>query len=67
MLDSVPGEGEVSLVAAFSKEVNGKGLQAGNFIIGIAKLCGGGGSGRDPSQLAAALKSAKVQLIEGLG
>ena len=76
VLGSVPGEGKVSLVAAFSKEVNGKGLQAGKFIGGIAKLCGGGGGGRpnlaqaggrDPSQLAAALKSAKAQLVEGLG
>ena len=76
VLGSSPGEGKVSLVAAFSKEVNGKGLQAGKFIGGIAKLCGGGGGGRpnlaqaggrDPSQLAAALESAKAQLVEGLG
>ena len=76
VLGSSPGEGKVSLVAAFSKEVNGKGLQAGKFIGGIAKLCGGGGGGRpnlaqaggrDPSQLAAALESAKAQLLEGLG
>jgi alanyl-tRNA synthetase len=75
VLGSVPEADKVSLVAAFSKEVNEKGLQAGQFIGGIAKLCGGGGGGRpnlaqaggrDPSQLAAALASAKSQLLEGL-
>ncbi|MGB7056718.1 MAG: DHHA1 domain-containing protein, partial [Geitlerinemataceae cyanobacterium] len=75
VLGSVPEEGKVSLVAAFSKEVNAKGLQAGKFIGGIAKLCGGGGGGRpnlaqaggrDPSQLAEALDAAKSQLVEGL-
>ncbi|MGC1197426.1 MAG: alanine--tRNA ligase [Geitlerinemataceae cyanobacterium] len=75
VLGSVPEEGKVSLVAAFSKEVNAKGLQAGKFIGGIAKLCGGGGGGRpnlaqaggrDPSQLAEDLDAAKSQLVEGL-
>lgn len=68
-------EGKVSLVAAFSKSVNGKGLQAGKFIGGIAKMCGGGGGGRpnlaqaggrDPSKLKEALESAKEQLVDGL-
>ncbi len=68
-------EGKVSLVAAFSKSVNGKGLQAGKFIGGIAKICGGGGGGRpnlaqaggrDPSKLKEALESAKEQLVDGL-
>ncbi|MDJ0516212.1 MAG: alanine--tRNA ligase [Trichodesmium sp. MO_231.B1] len=68
-------EGKVSLVAAFSKSVNGKGLQAGKFIGGIAKMCGGGGGGRpnlaqaggrDPSKLKEALESAKEQLVNGL-
>lgn len=75
VLGSVPEEGKVSLVAAFSKEVNAKGLQAGKFIGGIAKLCGGGGGGRpnlaqaggrDSSKLAEALEAAKSQLVEGL-
>jgi alanyl-tRNA synthetase len=75
VLGSVPDADKVSLVAAFSKEVNEKGLQAGKFIGGIAKLCGGGGGGRpnlaqaggrDPSQLTAALASARTQLLEGL-
>jgi len=75
ILGSVPSEGKVSLVAAFSKEVNQKGLQAGKFVGGIAKICGGGGGGRpnlaqaggrDPSKLDEALAVAKSQLLEGL-
>lgn len=71
VLGSVPEADKVSLVAAFSKGVNAKGLQAGKFIGGIAKLCGGGGGGRpnfaqaggrDPSKLAEALESATTQL-----
>ncbi|GGA47918.1 alanine--tRNA ligase [Okeania sp. KiyG1] len=74
VLGAASGE-KVSLVAAFSKSVNGKGLQAGKFIGGIAKMCGGGGGGRpnlaqaggrDPSKLKEALESAKEQLVEGL-
>ena len=65
----------MSLVAAFSKGVNKQGLQAGKFIGGIAKICGGGGGGRpnlaqaggrDASKLPEALEAAKVQLKEGL-
>lgn len=77
VLGSSPEEGKVSLVAAFSPKVNKeKKLQAGKFIGGIAKICGGGGGGRpnlaqaggrDPSKLKEALESAKSQLIEGLG
>ncbi|MEB3341261.1 alanine--tRNA ligase [Okeania sp.] len=68
-------EGKVSLVAAFSKSVNSKGLQAGKFIGGIAKMCGGGGGGRpnlaqaggrDPSKLKEALESAREKLVDGL-
>jgi alanyl-tRNA synthetase len=71
VLGSVPEADKVSLVAAFSKGVNAKGLQAGKFIGGIAKLCGGGGGGRpnfaqaggrDASKLAEALESAQQQL-----
>ena len=67
--------GKVSLVAAFSPEVNKKGLQAGKFIGAIAKLCGGGGGGRpnlaqaggrDPSKLPEALESAHTQLLSAL-
>ena len=75
VLGSVPEAGKVSLVAAFSPKVNEKGLQAGKFIGGIAKLCGGGGGGRpnlaqaggkDASQLPEALSTAQVQLREKL-
>lgn len=74
-LGSIPEPDKVSLVAAFSPEVNKKGLQAGKFIGQIAKLCGGGGGGRpnlaqaggrDPSKLKEALELAKQQLTEGL-
>ncbi len=76
VLGGIPSEGKVSLVAAFSPAVNHKGVQAGKFIGGIAKLCGGGGGGRpnlaqaggrDASQLPAALEAAKLQLTEALG
>ena len=76
VLGSVPSEGKVSLVAAFSKGINKQGLQAGKFVGGIAKICGGGGGGRpnlaqaggrDASKLPEALEEAKKQLREGLG
>lgn len=73
---SIPSDGKVSLVAAFSQQViKEKQLQAGKFIGSIAKICGGGGGGRpnlaqaggrDASKLAEALDQAKQQLIEGL-
>jgi alanyl-tRNA synthetase len=75
ILGAIPSEGKVSLVAAFSKSVNEKGLQAGKFIGGIAKICGGGGGGRpnlaqaggrDAEQLPSALETAKSQLREAL-
>lgn len=76
ILGSIPAESKVSLVAAFSPKVNKeKKLQAGKFIGGIAKICGGGGGGRpnlaqaggrDPSKLAEALETAKTQLLEKL-
>ncbi|WP_036482014.1 alanine--tRNA ligase [Myxosarcina sp. GI1] len=76
VLGSIPAESKVSLVAAFSQQViKEKKLQAGKFIGGIAKICGGGGGGRpnlaqaggrDASKLDEALDAAKQQLIEGL-
>jgi alanyl-tRNA synthetase len=75
VLGSVPEPEKVSLVAAFSKSVNDKGLQAGKFIGAIAKLCGGGGGGRpnlaqaggrDASKLPEALKAARQQIESGL-
>ncbi|BAU08310.1 alanine--tRNA ligase [Fischerella sp. NIES-3754] len=76
VLGSVPEVGKVSLVAAFSPEVNQKGLQAGKFIGAIAKICGGGGGGRpnlaqaggrDASKLPEALEKAKAELNSVLG
>ncbi|WNZ21449.1 alanine--tRNA ligase [Leptolyngbya sp. NK1-12] len=75
VLGSVPEPEKVSLVAAFSKSVNDKGLQAGKFIGAIAKLCGGGGGGRpnlaqaggrDANKLPEALKAARQQIESGL-
>jgi alanyl-tRNA synthetase len=75
VLGSVPEAGKVSLVAAFSPAVVGKKLQAGKFIGGIAKLCGGGGGGRpnlaqaggrEPEKLPEALAAARQQLQETL-
>ncbi|MEZ2226825.1 alanine--tRNA ligase [Microcoleus sp.] len=75
VLASIPEPDKVSLVAAFSPEVNKKGLQAGKFIGGIAQICGGKGGGRpnlaqaggrDASKLDSALQSARNLLIEGL-
>lgn len=51
------------------------GLQAGKFIGGVARLCGGGGGGRpnlaqaggkDASKLDEALEAAEQQLSESL-
>jgi alanyl-tRNA synthetase len=75
VLGSVPEPGKVSLVAAFSPEVNRQGLQAGKFIGTIAKICGGGGGGRpnlaqaggrDESKLPEALETARSQLKASL-
>ena len=68
--------GKVSLVAAFGKEINQKGVQAGKFIGAVAKMCGGGGGGRpnlaqaggrDASKLKEALEKAKGDLKVSLG
>jgi alanyl-tRNA synthetase len=76
VLGSVPEEGKVSIVAAFSPEVNQKGLQAGKFVGAIAKICGGGGGGRpnlaqaggrDASKLPEALAQAQSELKSALG
>jgi alanyl-tRNA synthetase len=76
VLGAIPEKDKVSLVAAFSPSINQKGLQAGKFIGGIAKICGGGGGGRpnfaqaggrDASKLKEALETARNQLINNLG
>jgi alanyl-tRNA synthetase len=76
VIASVPSEGKVSLVAAFSQKViKEKNLQAGKFIGNIAKICGGGGGGRpnlaqaggrDASKIDEALDTAKTELIAAL-
>ncbi len=75
VLGSVPEPGKVSLVAAFSGELNKQGLQAGKFIGVIARICGGSGGGRpnlaqaggkDADKLPEALETAKSQLREAL-
>jgi alanyl-tRNA synthetase len=76
VLGSVPEVDKVSIVAAFSNEVNKQGLQAGKFVGTIAKICGGGGGGRpnlaqaggkDASKLPEALAMAKTELRSALG
>ncbi|BAY25185.1 alanyl-tRNA synthetase [Calothrix sp. NIES-2100] len=76
VLGSVPEADKVSLVAAFSAEVNKKGLQAGKFVGAVAKICGGGGGGRpnlaqaggrDASKLPEALEQALSDLKSALG
>ena len=76
VLASIPEPDKVSLVAAFRKGVNAKGLQAGKFIGNIAKICGGGGGGRpnlaqaggrDASKVKEALAVAKAELEGSLG
>jgi alanyl-tRNA synthetase len=75
VLGSIPEAGKVSIVAAFSSEVNKKGVQAGKFVGTIAKICGGGGGGkpnlaqaggRDSSKLPEALETAKSDLLTAL-
>jgi len=67
---------KVILVAAFGKGVIAKGQQAGKFIGGIAKVCGGGGGGRpnlaqaggrDGAALDGALEQARTDLTAALG
>nr|CAD1826771.1 unnamed protein product [Ananas comosus var. bracteatus] len=75
VLGSIPEDGKVSLVAAFSPQVIKMGIQAGKFIGGIAKLCGGGGGGkpnfaqaggRKPENLSDALEKARAELATAL-
>ena len=67
---------KVILVAAFGKAVIARGQQAGRFIGGIAKACGGGGGGRpnlaqaggrDGAALDGALVQARQELEGALG
>jgi alanyl-tRNA synthetase len=69
-------DGKVSMVAAFGPTVVADGLQAGKFIGGVAKVCGGGGGGRpnvaqaggkDASKVPEALALAREQLLAHFG
>ncbi|GMH41527.1 hypothetical protein BSKO_09437 [Bryopsis sp. KO-2023] len=69
------GAGKVGLAVAFSPGIIASGLKAGQFVGGIAKMCGGGGGGRPnlaqaggklPEKLPEALQAAEEQLKEGL-
>ena len=72
-----PGDqGKVALVAAFGPDVIAAGQQAGRFIGGVAKTCGGGGGGRpnlaqaggrDGTALSGALDQARDSLRASLG
>ncbi|KAG8094280.1 hypothetical protein GUJ93_ZPchr0012g19222 [Zizania palustris] len=75
ILGSTPGDGKVSLVAAFSPGVVKMGIQAGKFVGGIAKLCGGGGGGkpsfaqaggRKPENLPGALENARDEIVAAI-
>ena len=68
-------QGKVILVAAFGKSVIAAKHQAGKFIGGIAKICGGGGGGRpnlaqaggrDGAALDGALQAARLELSDKL-
>lgn len=71
VVGSSPGDGKVSLVAAFSPSVVKQGIQAGKFVGTVAKICGGGGGGRpnfaqaggrQPEKLGEALERAMEDL-----
>lgn len=75
ILGSSPGDGKVSLVAAFSPGVVKLGMQAGKFVGCIAKLCGGGGGGkpnfaqaggRKPENLPDALEKARDEIVAAI-
>ena len=79
VLGGLPSPADLSkviLVAAFGKAVIARGQQAGRFIGGIAKVCGGGGGGRpnlaqaggrDGAALDGALVQARQELEGVLG
>jgi alanyl-tRNA synthetase len=79
VLGGLPNPADLSkviLVAAFGKAVIARGQQAGRFIGGIAKVCGGGGGGRpnlaqaggrDGAALDGALVQARQELEGVLG
>ncbi|WP_087971762.1 alanine--tRNA ligase [Oceanobacillus rekensis] len=75
ILLAAENNGKVQLAAGISKDLNGKGLHAGNLIKRAATICGGGGGGRpdmaqaggkDPSKIENALESAKNYITENV-
>jgi alanyl-tRNA synthetase len=68
-------EGKVLFVASVTKDLNQKGIQAGNIVKQAAQIAGGGGGGRpdfaqaggkDASKIDEALNTAKESLIKQL-
>eukprot|EP01018_Ginkgo_biloba_P015486 Gb_36215 [translate_table: standard] len=75
ILGSCPGDGKISLVAAFTPKIVDHGLHAGKFVGAIARVCGGGGGGRPnfaqaggrkPEKLTDALEKARTDLEAAL-
>jgi alanyl-tRNA synthetase len=69
-------EGKVTLLAAVTEDLHGKGLEAGKLVGEVAKVVGGKGGGRkdlaqaggnDPSKLGEAMERAKAIIHERLG
>jgi alanyl-tRNA synthetase len=69
-------DGKVSLLAAVTDDLHGKGLEAGKLVGEVAKVVGGKGGGRkdmaqaggsDPSKLGEAMQRAKALIKEKLG
>jgi len=70
------GEGKVTLVAGISRDLEARGLHAGNWIKGAAELVGGRGGGKpdmaqaggkDVAKLGEALATAKAEALKLLG
>ncbi|MGJ9457056.1 alanine--tRNA ligase [Oceanobacillus sp. CF4.6] len=75
VLLAAENNGKVQLAAGVSKDLNKKGLHAGNLIKQAATICGGGGGGRpdmaqaggkDPAKIEEALESAKNYITENV-
>jgi alanyl-tRNA synthetase len=67
------GDGKVVLVAGISRDLEGKGVNAGEWVRAAAKVVGGSGGGRadmaqaggkDPEKLLAALDLARQSMLE---
>jgi alanyl-tRNA synthetase len=76
LLATKQGEDKVTLVAGVSKQLQARGVSAGQWIGPVAKAVGGGGGGRpdlaqaggkEPAKLAEALKVAEKTIAEMLG